>query len=71
VQALADQQGLHGSAGSVASTSAIWRVLADIASPPGVLAGIREARAQARDRAWLQRPGFAAVFMWAAPPVAA
>ena len=30
VQALADQQGLHGPAGSVASTSTIWRVLAGI-----------------------------------------
>lgn len=30
VQILADQQGLHGPAGSVASTPTIWRVLADI-----------------------------------------
>jgi len=46
VQALADQQGLHGPAGSVASTPTIWRVLADIAEriairdrdPPDALA---------------------------------
>ncbi len=55
VQVLADQQGLHGPAGSVASTSTIWRVLADIANAPGMLATIRQARAQARDRAWLAR----------------
>jgi len=55
VQALADQQGLHGPAGSVASTSTIWRVLADIANSPGMLAAIRQARAEARDRAWLSR----------------
>ncbi len=55
VQALADQQGLHGPAGSVASTSTIWRVLADIANTPGMLAQIRQARAQTRDRAWLAR----------------
>ncbi len=30
VQALADQEGLHGPAGSVASTATIWRVLAGI-----------------------------------------
>jgi hypothetical protein len=55
VQVLADQQGLHGPAGSVASTSTIWRVLADIAKDPGMLAAIRQGRAQARDRAWLAR----------------
>jgi len=55
VQVLADQQGLHGPAGTVASTSTIWRVLADIANTPGMLAAIRSARAQARDRAWLAR----------------
>jgi len=32
VQALADQQGLHGPAGSVASTSTIWRVLHGVAA---------------------------------------
>jgi len=53
VQALADQQGLHGSAGSVASTPTIWRVLAGI--DEAMLAQIRLARAQARDRAWLAR----------------
>ena len=55
VQALADQQGLHGPAGSVASTPTIWRVLAGIAADPGMLAAIRQGRAQARDRAWLAR----------------
>jgi len=55
VQTLADQQGLHGPAGSVASTATIWRVLAGIAADPGILAAIRQGRAQARDRAWLAR----------------
>ena len=55
VQTLADQQGLHGPAGSVASTPTIWRVLAGVANTPGMLAAIRLARAQARDRAWLAR----------------
>lgn len=55
VQALADQQGLHSPAGSVASTSTIWRVLAGVANTPGMLAAIRQARAVARDRAWLAR----------------
>ena len=55
VQALADQQGLHGPAGSVASTSTIWRVLDAVANTPGMLAKIRLARAEARDRAWLAR----------------
>jgi len=50
VQALADQQGLHGPAGSVASTPTIWRVLAGIANAPGMLAAIRQAWADARDR---------------------
>ncbi len=40
VQALADQQGLHGPAGSIASTPTIWRVLAGIANAPGMLAEI-------------------------------
>jgi hypothetical protein len=53
VQALADQQGLHGPAGSVASTATIWRVLAGIDAP--MLARVRLARAQARERAWLAR----------------
>ncbi len=55
VQALADQQGLHGPVGSVASTPTIWRVLAAVANTPGMLAKIRQARAEARDRAWLAR----------------
>ena len=55
VQTLADQQGLHGPAGSVASTPTIWRVLAGVANTPGMLAKLRLARAQARDRAWLAR----------------
>jgi len=55
VQALADQQGLHGPAGSVASTPTIWRVLAGVANTPGMLAALRLARAQARDRAWMGR----------------
>lgn len=53
VQALADQVGLHGPAGSVASTPTIWRVLAGIDA--AMLADIRLARAAARDRAWLAR----------------
>ncbi len=55
VQTLADQQGLHGPAGSVASTSTIWRVLDAVANTGGLLAKIRLARAEARDRAWLAR----------------
>ena len=55
VQTLADQQGLHGPAGSVASTPTIWRVLAGVANAPGMLAAIQQGRAQARDRAWLAR----------------
>jgi hypothetical protein len=53
VQVLADQQGLHGPAGSVASTPTIWRVLDGI--DDGMLGAIRLARAAARDRAWLAR----------------
>jgi hypothetical protein len=53
VQVLADQQGLHSPAGSVASTPTIWRVLAGI--DPAMLGAIRLARAVARDRAWLAR----------------
>ena len=53
VQVLADQQGLHGPAGSVASTPTIWRVLAGIDTQ--MLGAIRLARAVARDRAWLAR----------------
>ncbi len=53
VQTLADQQGLFGPTGAVASTATIWRVLAGI--DPAMLADIRRARAQARDRAWLAR----------------
>jgi len=53
VQALADQQGLHGPSGSVASTSTIWRVLAGIDET--MLGRIRQARAEARDRAWTAR----------------
>jgi len=55
VQALADQQGLHGPAGSVASTPTIWRVLADIANSAGMLVAIRQGRAEVRDRAWMAR----------------
>ena len=53
VQALADQEGLHGPAGSVASTPTIWRVLAGI--DDAMLTRIRLARAEARDRAWIAR----------------
>ncbi len=53
VQVLADQQGLHGPAGSVASTPTIWRVLAGIDTQ--MLDAIRLARAAARERAWLAR----------------
>ncbi len=55
VQTLADQQGLRGPAGSVASTPTIWRVLEGVANAPGMLGSIRLARAHARDRAWLAR----------------
>jgi len=55
VQVLADQRGLHGSVGSVASTPTIWRVLDAVATAPGMLAKVRQARAEARDRAWLAR----------------
>jgi hypothetical protein len=55
VQTLADQQDLHGPAGSVASTSTIWRVLDGVANTSGMLAAIRQASVQARDRAWLAR----------------
>jgi len=53
VQALADQEGLHGPAGSVASTATIWRVLAGIDEV--MLSEMRLVRAQARDRAWVAR----------------
>jgi len=53
VQTLADQQGLHGPVGSVASTATIWRVLNGIDA--GMLGALRAPRAQARDRAWLAR----------------
>ncbi len=53
IQALADHEGLHGPAGSVASTPTIWRVLAGIDG--AMLTQIRQARAQARDRAWTAR----------------
>ncbi len=53
VQVLADQQGLHGPAGSVASTPTIWRVLDGVDEQ--MLSAIRLARAAARDRAWLAR----------------
>jgi len=55
VQTLADHKGLHGPARSVASTPTIWRVLDAVANTPGMMAAIRLARAQARDRAWLAR----------------
>ncbi len=55
VQVLSDHQALHGPAGSVGSTPTIWRVLAGVANTPGMLAAIRLARAEARDRAWLAR----------------
>jgi len=59
IQALADHEGLHGPAGSVASTSTIWRVLAAIGNDQqaggGMLTRIRLARALARDRAWTAR----------------
>jgi hypothetical protein len=53
VQALADQDGLHGPAGSVASTATIWRVLDGIDAD--MLSRVRQARAAARDRAWIAR----------------
>jgi len=58
-QAMADQEGLHGLAGTVASTSTIWRVLAGIGDDDShggdMLSRIRLARAEARDRAWTAR----------------
>ena len=53
VQTLADQRGLHGPTGSVASTPTIWRVLEGI--DEAMLAKIRLARAESRDRAWTAR----------------
>jgi len=50
VQALADQPALHG---PVASTATIWRVLDGIDDT--MLAQLRAARAQARERAWAAR----------------
>jgi hypothetical protein len=55
LQTLADQQEVHGPAGSVASTPTIWRVLDAVANTPGMLAALRLAHAQARDRAWCAR----------------
>ena len=59
IQALADHEGLHGPAGSVASTSTIWRVLAAVGNDQeaggGMLTRIGLARAQARDRTWTAR----------------
>ncbi len=45
VHTLADQQGLHGPAGSVASTPTIWRVLAGFDG--AMLERVRQARAEA------------------------
>jgi hypothetical protein len=53
VQVLADHEGLHGPTGSVASTPTIWRILDGI--DESMLAGVRQARAVARDQAWLAR----------------
>ena len=59
IQALADHEGLHGPAGTVASTPTIWRVLSAIGNDQkaggGMLTRIRLARAEARDRAWTAR----------------
>jgi len=59
IQALADHEGLHGPAGTVASTPTVWRVLSAIGTDQeaggGMLTRIRLARAQARDRAWTGR----------------
>ena len=59
IQAMADHEGLHGPAGTVASTPTIWRVLAAIGNDQeaggGMLTRIRVARAEARDRAWTAR----------------
>ena len=46
IQTLADHQGLHGPAGTVASTPTIWRVLAGIDA--AMLARIRQGRRQTR-----------------------
>jgi hypothetical protein len=67
VQMLADQQGLHSPAGSVASTSTIWRVLDGVADTPRMLAAVRQARAQARDRAWLARGELTGVVLPGSP----
>ena len=53
IHALADHEGLHGPAGTVASTPTIWRVLAGIDA--AMLVRIRQGRAEARDRAWTAR----------------
>ena len=53
IQALADHEGLHGPAGTVASTPTIWRVLAGIEA--AMLVRIRQGRDEARDRAWTAR----------------
>ncbi len=50
VQALADQPALHG---RVASTATIWRALAAVDAE--TLAGLRAARAVARERVWAAR----------------
>ena len=55
VQVLADQQGLHGPAGYVASTPTIWRVLDDV--DDRMLAEIRLARASVRGVAGQHRRG--------------
>ena len=56
---MADHEGLRGPAGTVASTSTIWRVLAAIGSDEKaggeMLTRIRLARAEARDHAWTAR----------------
>ena len=58
---MADHEGLHGPAGTVASISTIWRVLAAVGNDQeaggGMLTRIRVARAGARDRAWTARGG--------------
>jgi len=63
VQTLADQQGLHGPAGSVASTSTIWRVLADSPSrsdrqPVAPPARPATTRARGRLRSCAPRPAY-------------
>lgn len=49
LRAVGDQAALFG---PVASSSTAFRVIDQIASPPGLLDGLRDAHARARERVW-------------------